>query len=766
MVPSRFGLLEALPRSVGGKVDRKKLPELSAVAGTEIGEPKREIILPSNATEALIVAAFGKALGTSADISTADDFFIDLSGDSLSAVAVICSLREHAETASVTTRDLYLARTPERLSERLLLVQRGQAIHLPAGRVPNGHIAHPLAITVAQTLWLLFQWITVSAISYAIAFELLPTLLSHFGLIVILLLEPPIALASVLLYAICSIGLTVGLKWTLIGRYESIRTPVWSGYYLRHWIVVNAARTIPWNILAGTALYGSVLRALGANVGQRVHIHRGVNLQDGGWDMLTIGDDVTLACEAHIGLVELHRGCLCFGPVTIGNSATVDIRASVSGHTTIERGGYLTALSWLAGGERISADDMWSGVPAARTGQAPTTPIPNASTPLHPVLYTIAQLAFAGAAQAAATIPLLIALFATTILLGLSAETITNWLSNPIWTFRSIAFMLAASVIWVPFSLILKAMALRWLYRVRPAILHRWSLAYILVAHKTNQVESAGRWLSGTLFWPLWLRLAGMNIGAKCEISTIIGVIPESLSVGAESFFADGIYLGGPHIYCGTVTIEQTTGARHVSRQSRRHPWRCPTSRGSLCWRLYRCQLEVGRNRQSLVRPSTYGVTSPRSGRYRPQFDAQPRDTAVHFASVLGDTSICIAVRPTEFGVLVVLAYVWDSTGRGIGPARPAAGTCRNVGDYPGSVQHCGGVEVGIVGPGPSRPAPVVVLLVQPMGFPLRCLAVLCRKVSRLARGDAFVGHVPASYGCSHWSSCRSWSRLRAGGRP
>ena len=562
MVPSRFGLIEALPRSVGGKVDRKKLPELSAVAGTETGEPKREIILPSNATEALIVAAFGKALGTTEEISTADDFFIDLSGDSLSAVAVICSLREHAETASVTTRDLYLARTPERLSDRLMLVQRRQAVPTPIGRVPNGHTAHPLAITVAQTLWLLLQLITLSAISYAIAFELLPTLLSNFGPIVILLLEPPLALAGLLLYAICSIGLTVGLKWALIGRYESMRTPVWSGYYLRHWIVANAARTIPWNILAGTALYGSVLRALGANVGQRVHIHRGVNLQEGGWDLLTIGDDVTLACEARIGLVELYSGCLCFGPVTICNSATIDIRASVSGHTIIERGGYLTALSWLAIGERIPAGEMWNGVPAARTGEAPTAPIPNASTPLHPVLYTVAQLAFAGVAQAVATIPLLIALFVTSIVFGLSAENITYWLSDPMWNFQSIVFMLAASVVWVPFGLILKAMAVRWFCRVRPAILHRWSLSYILVAHKTNEVESAGRWLSGTLFWPLWLRLSGMNIGTKCEISTIIGVIPECLSVGGESFFADGIYLNGAHIYCGTVTIKRTSLGR------------------------------------------------------------------------------------------------------------------------------------------------------------------------------------------------------------
>ena len=50
------------------------------------------------------------------------------------------------------------------------------------------------------------------------------------------------------------------------------------------------------------------LRALGARIGRRVHIHRGVNLLQGGWDLLEIGDDVTLAQDVNIGLVELEAG--------------------------------------------------------------------------------------------------------------------------------------------------------------------------------------------------------------------------------------------------------------------------------------------------------------------------------------------------------------------------------------------------------------------------------------------------------------------------
>src|SRR5690606_6124856 len=61
-----------------------------------------------------------------------------------------------------------------------------------------------------------------------------------------------------------------------------------------------------------------------------------------------------------------------------------------------------------------------------------------------------------------------------------------------------------------------------------------------------------------TLFWPVWLRLAGMKVGRGCEISTIIDVVPECVTIGANSFLADGIYRGGPRVRGGTGEIGDT----------------------------------------------------------------------------------------------------------------------------------------------------------------------------------------------------------------
>ena len=91
----------------------------------------------------------------------------------------------------------------------------------------------------------------------------------------------------------------------------------------------------------------------------------------------------------------------------------------------------------------------------------------------------------------------------------------------------------------------------------------RWSRTALAIWLRTGMVQSAGIWLSGSLFWPPWLRLAGMRIGPGAEVSTIIDVLPETVTIGAESFFADGIYFCQPRHHRGTITVAPTRLGRH-----------------------------------------------------------------------------------------------------------------------------------------------------------------------------------------------------------
>ena len=72
-------------------------------------------------------------------------------------------------------------------------------------------------------------------------------------------------------------------------------------------------------------------------------------------------------------------------------------------------------------------------------------------------------------------------------------------------------------------------------------------------------MAAANTWLSGALFWPWWLRAAGMRLGRQAEVSTIVDTVPDLVTIGDESFFADGIYLAGPRVDRGTLTLAPVT---------------------------------------------------------------------------------------------------------------------------------------------------------------------------------------------------------------
>jgi non-ribosomal peptide synthetase-like protein len=117
---------------------------------------------------------------------------------------------------------------------------------------------------------------------------------------------------------------------------------------------------------------------------------------------------------------------------------------------------------------------------------------------------------------------------------------------------------LALITLSAPLTLALEALLVRAMGRVPEGVIGRWSLAYLRVRLKAEMLEGAGNRINGTLFWPVWLRWAGMKIGRGCEISTILDTVPELVEIGAWTFFADGVYIGGPRLHRGTVTLAST----------------------------------------------------------------------------------------------------------------------------------------------------------------------------------------------------------------
>jgi non-ribosomal peptide synthetase-like protein len=152
-------------------------------------------------------------------------------------------------------------------------------------------------------------------------------------------------------------------------------------------------------------------------------------------------------------------------------------------------------------------------------------------------------------------IPAVSLTYAFAVIQGIDAETASAWLFDPSLDAAGVLLGTAFFLAILPCTLVFQVIAVRALGRVPEGVISRWSLAYVRVWLKTGLVESANHWLSGTLLWHTWLRFAGMKLGRGCELMTIIDTIPELVEIGPDSFLADGIYLGGPRIHQGTVTL-------------------------------------------------------------------------------------------------------------------------------------------------------------------------------------------------------------------
>src|SRR6185312_13694310 len=296
MLPVRYGFVEKMPASPSsGKLNRAALPDLLP----EVQE-KRDLVAPRSAAERLVARVFSDQLRRGGSVSIHDDFFLDLDGNSLLAAQAISDLRKHALTSALTVRDVYEAR---RLA--------------------------PVA-SLVQLAWILGTILAGSAAAYLIAFRLLPAVADNVGITGFLLLIPALALAGLAIYAPLALLATVTVKKLLIGTYREGRYPYMGSLYLRNWIVLQLARLIPWGVIEGTVFKNGFLRALGARIGKNVHIHRGVDLRTGGWDLLEIGDGATVGRDASLGLVEFEDQEMLVGPITLGAGCTLDTRSRMA----------------------------------------------------------------------------------------------------------------------------------------------------------------------------------------------------------------------------------------------------------------------------------------------------------------------------------------------------------------------------------------------------------------------------------------------------
>jgi amino acid adenylation domain-containing protein len=152
MVPSAWRVMDALPLTPSGKVDRRSLPEPDAA-------PAGGRVPPRTADERTVADAWEAVLGVSPG---AHDNFFDLGGHSLRATQVMARVRR-AFGVELPLRALFEAPTVAGLAERAAAARReGRAVELPPLTPGERGDATPLSFA-QQRFWFLERMGTAGA---------------------------------------------------------------------------------------------------------------------------------------------------------------------------------------------------------------------------------------------------------------------------------------------------------------------------------------------------------------------------------------------------------------------------------------------------------------------------------------------------------------------------------------------------------------------------------------------------------------------------
>jgi len=129
------------------------------------------------------------------------------------------------------------------------------------------------------------------------------------------------------------------IKWTVIGKYQQGRYPIWGSYYLRWWFV-DICRKIIGRGFWGTNNSTLILyyRMLGASIGEGAHISLEAEIAE--FDLVTIGEYTKIEYATVRGF-GLDNGAMILGSVYVDDWASVGVRSVVAPYTKIPRNAHV-----------------------------------------------------------------------------------------------------------------------------------------------------------------------------------------------------------------------------------------------------------------------------------------------------------------------------------------------------------------------------------------------------------------------------------------
>jgi non-ribosomal peptide synthetase-like protein len=551
MVPGRYEMLDAMPRLTSGKIDRKTLkatPLQAAAAGSA-----EDSDLPETPAEEALFAALA-ALFPGQPILRNADFFTDLGGHSFFAARLASSLRADPRYAHVTVRDIYQQRQIGKIAQTLADAPTTGAEEqdwTPPSTLKRWicgaaqAAAMPPLVTLRMAQWLApfftYHFYTGDpgdSVARAIAASVGVFLLATIGE-----------------FAVAILG-----KWLIAGRLKAGVYPLWGLTYYRWWLADRLLEAAPAYLLSGSSLNTWWLRALGAKIGKDVIIG---SMTLRAPDLLHIGDRVSIGNAANFENARVERGQLYLGQITLEQDACVSSFAIMEGNTRVEALGHLEGQSALSDGGVVPAGRVWAGSPARDMGafENRLPPRPSASAARH----AGEALFFIFGILLVVTL-FFMPVFPSFVLIDWFDEAgWLPWIQGDDMRIRLLRYFLLAfpaSTVLIILTALVSA-GIRWsaLPRLKPGQFPVHGNTYCAKWLVSQIQESSLNVLHGiyaTVFAPYWYRLLGAKVGKDAEISTALGVVPDMLTLGDETFIADAVMLGDEEIDGGWMVMKPT----------------------------------------------------------------------------------------------------------------------------------------------------------------------------------------------------------------
>ncbi|WP_405797972.1 Pls/PosA family non-ribosomal peptide synthetase [Streptomyces longwoodensis] len=517
--------VDELPTRTSGKVDRAALPW--PLEGQASGGPAEELY----GTEAWLAEQWHEVLGV--PVSGASDDFFAIGGGSLAAAQLTTRLRTRYPSAAVL--DVYQHPTLRKLARRLERSAQDDTAGRTVVPVPRRAQAVQLALLLPLFTLLGLRWTVALAALGALlpGYAWLPSapwwLLAAGALV---LFSPP-----------GRIALAAGGARLLLRGVGPDRYPRGGAVHLRLWTAERLAE-----VTGATALTGSWLqryaRALGAKVGPDVDLHALPPVTG----LLKLGRGAAVESEVDLCGYWLDGDRLEIGAVKVGAHAVVGTRSTLLPGARVGKRAQVAPGSAVTG--QVPTGQRWAGAPAVKLGRAKRA-WPEERPPRGRVWGALYGLSGAGLA--------LLPVVSGAVALLVVSRFVDAGDPLPGAALALVPATLAYGLTYALLILLaVRLLSLGLREGTHPTHSRTGWQAWTVTQLMDRSRETLFPLYAG-LVTPVWLRLLGMRIGRRAEVSTVLA-LPSLTTVGEGAFLADDTLtapyeLGGGWIRVGRARI-------------------------------------------------------------------------------------------------------------------------------------------------------------------------------------------------------------------